>query len=289
MTDARTLLSAIADRPLRVLSLGAGVQSSTLALMSARGELPMLDAAIFADTGWESARVYAWFDWLKAQLPFPVIRARRDGLSLGDLWLGVARGDIPREGSSLPGMFLTGGGIGMFQCSKEFKTRVVQREIRRMIGLDPRQRGPSGVVVEQWIGMDYAEGDRMKDCELRYVRNRYPLFELKMRRADCLRWFDERQYQTPPRSSCIFCPFRSDAEWWALQNECPDDFTRAIEFDAAIRPGWPGMKGEAFLHRSLRPLGSIDFSPPPDLFSIADMATSGDWGWKQECEGACGV
>lgn len=39
---------------LRVLSLGAGVQSTTLALMAAHGEIgPMPDCAIFADTGWE--------------------------------------------------------------------------------------------------------------------------------------------------------------------------------------------------------------------------------------------
>lgn len=42
----------------RLLSLGAGVQSTTLLLMSLHGELPKLDAAIFADTGWEPAHVY---------------------------------------------------------------------------------------------------------------------------------------------------------------------------------------------------------------------------------------
>jgi len=37
---------------LRALSLGAGVQSTTLALMAAHGEVgPMPDCAIFADTG----------------------------------------------------------------------------------------------------------------------------------------------------------------------------------------------------------------------------------------------
>lgn len=35
---------------LRVLSLGAGVQSTTLALMMAHGEVEVPDAAIFADT-----------------------------------------------------------------------------------------------------------------------------------------------------------------------------------------------------------------------------------------------
>ena len=38
---------------LRILSLGAGVQSSTLALMINKGEVSMVDAAIFADTGGE--------------------------------------------------------------------------------------------------------------------------------------------------------------------------------------------------------------------------------------------
>jgi len=39
---------------LRVLSLGAEVQSTTLALMAAHGIVgPMPDCAIFADTDWE--------------------------------------------------------------------------------------------------------------------------------------------------------------------------------------------------------------------------------------------
>lgn len=36
---------------IRILSLGAGVQSSTLALMIAAGGVAPIDAAIFADTG----------------------------------------------------------------------------------------------------------------------------------------------------------------------------------------------------------------------------------------------
>src|SRR5688572_32281679 len=47
-----------------ILSLGAGVQSTALALLAARGELPLPEAAIFADTGWESAVTYAHLDWL---------------------------------------------------------------------------------------------------------------------------------------------------------------------------------------------------------------------------------
>lgn len=57
-----------------MLSLGAGVQSTTLALMAAHGHFGSLDCAIFADTGWEPAAVYEHLRWLMSPnvLPFPV-------------------------------------------------------------------------------------------------------------------------------------------------------------------------------------------------------------------------
>ncbi|GAA5542298.1 MULTISPECIES: hypothetical protein [Brucella] len=54
---------------LRVLSLGAGVQSTMLALMAAHGEIgPMPDCAIFADTGWEPKAVYEHLAWLRSPI-----------------------------------------------------------------------------------------------------------------------------------------------------------------------------------------------------------------------------
>ena len=56
---------------MRILSLGAGVQSSTLALMIAHGELPPVTAAVFADTQWEPRKVYEWLDWLETEVQRP--------------------------------------------------------------------------------------------------------------------------------------------------------------------------------------------------------------------------
>lgn len=53
---------------LRLLSLGAGVQSTVLTLMAADGTLPGLDGAIFADTRWEPRKVYAQVDRAAAVL-----------------------------------------------------------------------------------------------------------------------------------------------------------------------------------------------------------------------------
>ncbi|WP_157932072.1 phosphoadenosine phosphosulfate reductase domain-containing protein, partial [Mycobacteroides abscessus] len=58
----------MADPTIRVLSLGAGVQSTVLALMACDGTLPGLDAAVFADTGWEPPAVYEQVDRLAAEL-----------------------------------------------------------------------------------------------------------------------------------------------------------------------------------------------------------------------------
>ena len=43
----------------RVISLGAGVQSTVMALMAEAGDIgPRPDCAVFADTGWEPKEVY---------------------------------------------------------------------------------------------------------------------------------------------------------------------------------------------------------------------------------------
>jgi len=68
---------------LNVLSLGAGVQSTALLLLSIRSEIERLDCAIFADTGWEPQSVYTHLAWLEeeaAAAGMPVYRVRRGDL-----------------------------------------------------------------------------------------------------------------------------------------------------------------------------------------------------------------
>lgn len=56
---------------LSVLSLGAGVQSTTVLMLAADGVLPRIDAAIFADTGWEPRAVYDHLDRLDREVAGP--------------------------------------------------------------------------------------------------------------------------------------------------------------------------------------------------------------------------
>lgn len=57
---------------LRILSLGAGVQSSTLAMLIEKGKVPMVDAGIFADVGAEPDNVIEWLNWLKTKVSYPI-------------------------------------------------------------------------------------------------------------------------------------------------------------------------------------------------------------------------
>lgn len=266
-----------------VLSLGVGVQSSTLALMSARGDIgPMPDFAMFADTGWEPQAVYDYLEWLTPQLPFPVIRVQRDGPNLGEWSMMAARGELPRSGTPLPPWFTKNpDGQLPLHCSKEFKTRPITKAIRAILGLAPGERGPTSPVVEQWIGFSTDEMQRMKIHEQKMFRNRWPLIEQKMKREDCLTWLRDRQYRIPPKSSCVFCPRRDIMAWARMKNDAPADWARAVLVDAAIRPGFAGMEGEAFVHRQMVPLSEIDLSVADEGINVPLMLGG--------CDDVCGV
>lgn len=267
---------------LRVLSLGAGVQSTTLALMAAAGAIsPMPDCAIFADTGWEPAAVYDHLDWLEGLLPFPVHRVRRPGEDLGAHAISIAHNPVTRSASP-PWFTQQPRGMLPRQCSKEFKVRVIGQKVRSLLGLAPGQHGPREIAVEQWLGISTDEMQRMKDAEQSFVQHRFPLVEMRMSRQDCLTWMQRHSFPRPPKSACIFCPYHGDAQWRDMRDNAPGDWQRAIEFDAAIRPGFHGMDGEAFVHRQRVPLEQVDLRTDADRGQI-------EFGFLQECEGVCGV
>lgn len=265
---------------LRVLSLGAGVQSTTLALMAARGDLgPMPDCAIFADTCSEPSSVYRHLEWLTGVLPFPV-----HVVSAGSLRDQIVFG--PKK-DGRPPMFIVGddGRVGLTnrQCTQDFKIIPIGRKVRELIGLKPGARGPKVPVVEQWIGISTDEIIRLKRSRFSYIHMRHPLIEARMSREGCLKWLADRQYPLPPKSACTFCPFHSDAMWRAMKADDPESFAAAVLVDNALRSGGIVRKGIPFLHRSCQPLSAIDFS------NAQDRGQSDIFGFENECEGMCGV
>jgi lambda repressor-like predicted transcriptional regulator len=241
---------------MRILSLGAGVQSSTLALMIAKGEVPMVDAAIFADTGAEPKVVYGWLRWLEGELPFPVHRVSNGSL-LDDV--------MNRKDGFNPIPAYMDAGMGRRQCTFQYKLRPVRRKMRELA---------DGQRVECLVGISWDEAHRMKPTGLQWCTNVWPLVDLRMTRLDCIEWMRRNNYPSPPRSACTFCMFKGDDEWRDTKAD-PESWAQALAVDAAIAP-----HGE-YLHRSLRRLDQIDFRNAAD-FGQADF-------FGNECEGMCGV
>lgn len=249
----------MAEPTLRLLSLGAGVQSTVLALMAASGELPGLDAAIFADTGWEPKRVYEHLDKLETVLADAGIPLHR--VSSGNLRADAI--DPTHRYASIPYFVRNpdgSEGMGRRQCTAEYKLSPINRTVRQLLGADPPdyRRVPRGQVAEQWIGFSTDEVHRVSDAhQVSYVRKRYPLLELGMDRRACRRWLESRGWTTVAKSACIGCPFHGNRQWRELRDHHPDEWADAVEFDAAIRKGGARglpLHGEAFLHRSRVPL-----------------------------------
>lgn len=242
---------------IRVLSLGAGVQSTTLALMAAKGEItPMPDCAIFADTKWEPAEVYTHLDRLEKLLPFPVYR-----VTVGDIR------DTILTGSYDPIPWHTASGIGRRQCTNQFKLTPIRRKVRELLGGQTPKAG-----CEMWLGISLDEAHRMKPSRLGYIMNRWPLIDAGISRAGCLAKLERWAIQAP-RSACCGCPFLSSADW-RLRSQQP-------EWEATLALSRRLAATGQFMHYSRKPLDEIDFRSWDDR-GQADL-------FGNECEGMCGT
>ena len=270
---------------LRVLSLGLGLQSVTLARMSLNGDLPPVDAMIFADPGAESASTYKMLAIMQAEcevagIPLHVV-------SRGNLYRDLTEGRAGTRFASLPAYTRAEDGktaILRRQCTNEYKLKPLRKMERAIAGLVPRQRA-KGVLLERWIGISLDETQRMKDSRDAYAVNIYPLVDAGMTRHDCRQWLKRNGYDEPEKSACIVCPFHDDAYWRNMKKNAPDEWQQAITADEAIRHGLHNVKCEGYLHRSLVPLRMVN------LASAEDNGQKTLWGdaFVNECEGMCGL
>lgn len=272
-------------RPFRVLSLGAGVQSSCLALMAERGEygLTKPDLAIFADTGWEPQAVYDHLDWLQSELTYEVVRVDN-----GNIRENILEGQMP-DGSKFLGIpaFLINPdgtkGILRRQCTTHYKTKPIHDYLRERLQIAPRRRAPLDVQVEMWLGISTDEAMRQKPDQEEWVTKRFPLIELGFSRAQLTNWFNEHYPDRHlPSSSCIGCPYHSNSMWKYLKENDVPSFQDAVFIDQALRnvPATKDViKGEAYLHRSMTPLLDVDFD---DVTSYENLML-------EECDGLCGI
>ncbi|HHT9146006.1 MAG TPA: hypothetical protein ACFYD4_10075 [Candidatus Wunengus sp. YC61] len=249
---------------IKILSLGAGVQSSTLVMMMEHGEIPKADAVVFADTGSEPAAVYRWLDWLKDNMDMPYLQVQKDN-GLTDNIERVCGGEA--TGSGNPPLFTENGGMIHRQCTGRFKISPIRKAAK---------------VYKKCImirGISWEERRRANPSDVKWITHEHPLVDMRMSRTDCKRWMVRHGYPIPPRSACVYCPYRCNLEWRKMRDEAPEDWAEACRIDDLMRDRLPGMKERVFVHRSCVPLRDA----PIDSNQINMFE-----GWE-DCEGLCGV
>jgi hypothetical protein len=222
---------------LRVLSLGWGVQSWTLAAMAALKETEPYDLLIHADTGWERSETYEfsdrWRKWL-ASLGQPVITVfdpSRDRV--------VERGGpvfIPAFTTDPQGK----KGKLLRQCTERWKIRPLRREVRAE--MERRGIRRAAGVVELSLGITTDEFMRAKDSPIKYIQHRFPLLEQRLSRDDCSKWLVDHGLPSPGKSACTFCPFHSQSVWREMASEGGFNWEQSVMVDKAVRDKRPGYK-----------------------------------------------
>jgi hypothetical protein len=281
-----------------ILSLGAGVQSSTLALMAARGDfadldgnITQLDAAVFADTQAEPSSVMLWLNWLEAEIarspyPYPVYRVTAGSLEADETRIRTSSKSGKRYmKGSIPAFVLSPDGkkglLGR-KCTSDYKIIPLQRKIRELVGIKRAGRGI--IMAKVWIGISRDEIHRMKDSRVDYIENTWPLIDAGMTRKDCVKWMLDNGYPEPPRSACYFCPFHGDAEWKRLRDQEPEEWQKAIAFEQRMQEAQRNQEtllGVPYLHSSCKPLSEIQLDRC-DGYVQLEM-------FGNDCEGLCGV
>lgn len=275
---------------LKVISLGLGVQSTVLYYMSSMGILPRVDHAIFADTGREKEKTIEYLDFLQQWcyrfdgIPITVMADKnlyRDLLNNTNS-KGKRFASIPMYTKNSDGT----EGMLRRQCTEEYKIRQVNKAIRQLYGLQPRQRMPE---TEIWKGITTDEMERLTLPLVKWRREIHPFvgyvltwkgaekldYGMYMSRTDCIAWLIKNLLPVPPKSSCVFCPYQNDASWAEMKENSPADFAAAVQVDKAVRNSTDkGIEQPAFLHRSCLPLDEVTFN-------------KADNGFFGECSGNC--
>jgi hypothetical protein len=256
----------------KIGSLGVGVQSSAMYFMSSLGLLPKLDLCIFSDTGGEKTKTLEYFDfmknWEQENTGIPILKANYKNIQTDLLnpekttFRAIPAFVINKEGEKA---MLTR------QCTGEYKIQQFNKKYREFLNLGNKNFPQS----EVWLGITAEERGRMAVPKEKWKINVYPFCGYKVypdghnerfpgfikTRDGVTSWLINNNLPIPEKSSCKFCPFQGDKSWKRLKDISPEDFEDACKVDDFIRNSQnKGITCDCYVHHSLKPLRSINFS-----------------------------
>ena len=229
------------------ISYGGGSPSLALIVLNIKKQIKpitgrdQVDEIIFADTGWERSDIISQTKEIKKYIEshgykFTIVQSE-----LGSLENYLE--DQLKDDGFVPIPYLSKDkGIGQRQCTNQFKLRPINSYLRK-------NYGPISRIAQ--LGIHYDEFQRVKDPVIKRDVNRFPLVDLKLRRADCVKILEEEGLPIPPKSACVGCPYLPASRFINLSKEIPADFERAEKIDTVLN------KKKQYLSKTMIPLSML--------------------------------
>lgn len=237
---------------LQLWSCGGGRQSAGIAALILEGQLPKPDHVAMVALEWEVRTTWAYVNrYIKPAmmgLGIPFTAISRAKYATRDFFGGESM-----ESPLIPAYTNQSGKPSKLNewCSGEWKREVVKRWAAEQPGW--KDRG-----IDNWVGIDFGEQDRVRAPRSKWIQPAYPLvFTRPTRLSGCLAAVERQGWPEPPRSRCRHCPNQADSEWVELT---PEEWELACQTDEMIRETDPN----AFLHKQMIPLRLVILNPKDD-------------------------
>ena len=253
---------------MKILSFGAGMQSTALALMSCENSLslkkgqpmphpdvPIYDLVIFCDLGMEPS-------WVMDQVMFTQDACEQVKISFkildSPLHEDFMRNFGERRTVSIPWWTLRGDGHKAKMprnCTIDYKSEVIAKYVRwEVLGYrkGQRLRPEDRKAHEMHMGFSYEEQKRCKESTNPMFVNHYPLVEMKLVRADNYAYIRDVWGLETRASACTFCPFHRNYFFRYLRENLPEEYAQLVMVDELLRDKTPKppMDSDLFISRS---------------------------------------
>lgn len=267
--------AAVEWHGLEILSFGAGMQSTALALMSCenakakeRGQelpwplVPIYDLVVFCDLGFEPP-------WVMEQVEFT-----RKACEWAGIWFKVLESPLysdfmenfgERRTISIPWWTLGDDGHKSKMprnCTIDYKVETISKFIRwEVLGYrkGQRLREEDKKAHKMHMGFSAEEARRCKESPNPMFVNRFPLVEMGLVRADNYAYIKDVWGLATKASACTFCPFHQNYFFQNLKETQPETYRKLLEVDNLLRDKnpKPPMEADLFISRSRKRLEDL--------------------------------
>jgi hypothetical protein len=202
---------------IKIASFGCGVDSVAGLLLNSD-----YDEIIFADTLDELPTTYQYMKYFEKKSGLKITKVQSKHGSLYDYFF---------KGKSQSSKF-------HHWCSDKFKIQPIRKYLREKYGKKE--------TFEMNIFIDHSEFHRMRESDVKYIKNKYPLVEQKLSREQLKEIIKSKGYLVPQKSGCYHCCFTTKKGWINLRNNEPELWkkTKNLENNSNTKESLIKLKGK---------------------------------------------